>query len=247
MVSTLVVAALLSAPDAGTLPHTLFIYSGGATREAATTEVAAFEKLRPALATVLAPLASGYPKVVESGTIDGLKPGFFVVVLAACDSALEADPASAPFHTAAQLLELYKAVDPKVYARSVRWPEPLACPDGLFAWMQPSTAEIKAGTGLLRISAIRTKKENEWSEPRGVTAAFLRDNHGEVLDSKVEEDGCDVQVLEKKGRGVHLGETCVSSRCTGLGYSQDDTTWTAKDGKLVVDQQEKVLSKAWCD
>lgn len=61
-------------------------------------------------------LAAGYPQLVESATMPGLKPGFFVVVLGSC-----ADRSEADVH-----LELMRAVAPGAYVRSVEGPS--ACP-----------------------------------------------------------------------------------------------------------------------
>jgi hypothetical protein len=49
-------------------------------------------------------LAAGFPKLVESASLPGLKPGFFVVVLGQCDS-LEA-------------FDVIKAIYPAAYSRA---------------------------------------------------------------------------------------------------------------------------------
>jgi hypothetical protein len=244
MLPTLLVATLLGAPDAGPLPHTLFIFSGGATEAAAKAELAAFEQLRGSFEKLLAPLSKGYPKVVESAKIDGLKPGFFIVVLAACDSALtpNSDKREAPFHTVPQLLELYKAIDARVYARSVTWPEPLACPEALYRWAPPRSAEVKVPGGSLRGSLIDIDEESP-----SVLALFLRDDKGAVLDSKVEQDTCSPGEIEKNGRGLEVSQTCVTGRCTSWGHSQFDVTWTVLKGKILSKVKERVIDKASCD
>jgi hypothetical protein len=62
----------------------LLIWSGGATQEAAEAELAKL-KAWPYLPRVV--MATGYPRIEESAKVTGLKPGFFVVTMGACDEA----------------------------------------------------------------------------------------------------------------------------------------------------------------
>ena len=62
--------------------------------------------------------AEGFPRVVDSASVRGLKAGFHVVVLAACDEA----------RAASLLLDQVRLSVPGAYVREVSWPLPLGCP-----------------------------------------------------------------------------------------------------------------------
>ncbi len=62
----------------------LLIWSGGATQEAAEAELA---KLKSWTYFNRVAMAPGYPRVEESAKVAGLKPGFYVVTMGACDEA----------------------------------------------------------------------------------------------------------------------------------------------------------------
>jgi hypothetical protein len=94
----------------------VLIWGGGASRAEAEASLSTYREREKTWAGALT-LAEGYPRIVESQSVPGLKPGFVVVVLGAC----------AP-EEGAKLLEGFKAFEPAVYAREVAWSEALACP-----------------------------------------------------------------------------------------------------------------------
>lgn len=76
------IAAVLSfSLAAAPMESRLFIASGAKTKAEAEQQLKALKKQSELV------LAPGYPKLVESKTIEGLNPGFFLVVFGACDDA----------------------------------------------------------------------------------------------------------------------------------------------------------------
>jgi hypothetical protein len=84
----------------------MIIWSGGRTQAEAEKQAEAFKRYAEALKDFV----EITPVVVESASVDGLKPGFFVVALGVCD-----DKASSNF------LKLFQAIEPSVYARQVHY------------------------------------------------------------------------------------------------------------------------------
>ena len=76
--------ALVSAMASAQAPQHL-VFSGGTTRADGDAALASWKRLAPLIDPHVR-LAAGFPKVVESASLPGLKPGFFVVVLGQCDS-----------------------------------------------------------------------------------------------------------------------------------------------------------------
>jgi hypothetical protein len=84
----------------------MIIWSGGRTENEAQSQLESFQRYVEALKDFL----TVTPLVVESATVEGLKPGFFVVALGVCDE----KAARAP-------LKLFQAIEPSVYARRVHY------------------------------------------------------------------------------------------------------------------------------
>ncbi len=111
----LLVSLVMSATVRAELPRSVLIFSGGKTRAAAEAALASFKKLEPHLSSALT-LAQGEPRIVESDSLPGLKPGFFVVTLGVCSDTRYVLPA-------------LKAVYPGVYERELEADRPESCPE----------------------------------------------------------------------------------------------------------------------
>jgi hypothetical protein len=94
----------------------VLIWGGGASRAEAEVALTTYREREKAWAGVLK-LAEGYPRIVESKSVSGLKPGFVVVLLGACVP-----------EEAAKVLGDFKAFEPAMYSREVSWTEAMACP-----------------------------------------------------------------------------------------------------------------------
>jgi hypothetical protein len=84
----------------------MIIWSGGHTHAEADKQAESFQRYAQALKDFV----EVTPVVVESASVEGLKPGFLVVALGVCD-----EKASHNF------LKLFQAIEPAVYARQVHY------------------------------------------------------------------------------------------------------------------------------
>jgi len=84
----------------------MIIWSGGRTEAEAQTQLQSFERYAAALKDFI----DVTPVVVESASVEGLKPGFFVVTLGVCDENSVSFP-----------LKLFQAIEPAVYMRQVHY------------------------------------------------------------------------------------------------------------------------------
>ncbi|RKH37399.1 hypothetical protein [Corallococcus sicarius] len=117
-------------------------------------------------------VAEGYPRIVQSAAVPGLKPGFVVVVLGACE------PAAGP-----KVLETLKAFEPTAYARDVTWAEPLACPELGPKWRVIQSKSWKKKEGTLTAVLLETLPKHEPRETRQVLRVMLRAPDGRPLGS----------------------------------------------------------------
>ncbi len=133
LVFALVLGCSLAA-RANAAPLHLLVLSGGTTEADAKKALGSFQRLQPVLEKGVT-LAAGYPRVLESKTVPGLKPGFWIVALGACRDAkpaLEAVKAAYPGAYARQLQDGAAAEACPALSRSAPAPlaEPLAVPGG---------------------------------------------------------------------------------------------------------------------
>ncbi|MBZ4422739.1 hypothetical protein [Myxococcus sp. RHSTA-1-4] len=121
----------------------------------------------------------GFPTLVESRTIRGLKPGFWVWVVGFC-----------PADDSGRVLELLKAVAPDTYARDVNIPgKKLACPEAGKATLKEDSRSFKLSGGRrLRVLTHEESSQPEGDEPgdsytRTRYTFVLMSKSGEVLDT----------------------------------------------------------------
>jgi hypothetical protein len=192
-------AAAPAAPASGVK---VIIWGGGASAAEAEKELAAWKSENEVLSGLVA-LAPGFPRVIESKTVPGLKPGFHVVLLGACTgSALDR-----PLHA---LQGLRKGV----YARPGALPAAGACPT-LQGGFEPLELERtkKGSAELTMIGFLATKSAQEhlpWSYrfiQRDATGAMMSWLHMENTAGAV--SGCDVPQSKKASDGFTLSLECV--------------------------------------
>ncbi|RKH63457.1 hypothetical protein [Corallococcus aberystwythensis] len=153
-------------------PAQLLIWGGGkdtAEAEASLGRWQARAKTKEWAGTLK--VAEGYPRIVQSGTVPGLKPGFVVVVLGACEPA-----------AGSKVLETLKAFEPAVYARDVTWAEPLACPQLGPEWrvVQSKSWKKKAGT-LTAVLLQGPESKDPYKPTLQALRVMLRAPDGELL------------------------------------------------------------------
>jgi hypothetical protein len=125
-------------------------------------------------------LAEGHPRLIESKSMPGLKPGFWVWVLGTC-AAGDAKP----------VLEHLQLLAPGTYSREVTVPESaLACPDtGGASALKPRTEVLKLGPDATVRVFTQDESESPDEDGRGESIDRTRvhfvlfDKGGQVLDS----------------------------------------------------------------
>ncbi len=142
----LALALLLAAvpPTSPGDPLDALILGGGKTTAEAQQWLGHWRAVTPELEGLFA-LAPGYPKVVESSTLPGLKAGFHVVVLGFCPAAQREAP-----HRFA------KAVFPGVYAKPVTG-QSAACPEVAPGHRLEDAQGLVQGTHRLAVLALAPK------------------------------------------------------------------------------------------
>ncbi|RKH58300.1 hypothetical protein [Corallococcus llansteffanensis] len=159
-----VVAAVLAwtgVAGAEPQPAQLLIWGGGKDTAEAETSLGRWqERAKKNEWEGTLKVAEGYPRILQSGTVPGLKPGFMVVVLGACA------PAAGP-----KVLETLKAFEPAAYARDVTWAEPLACPQLGPEWRVVQSKSWKKKDHTLTAVLLETLPKDD---PRRTTRQALR-------------------------------------------------------------------------
>jgi hypothetical protein len=181
-VALLLAAAPAQPAGAGQPSPKMLIWDGGATEEEARAKIRGWESSALPIQEQVN-LAAGFPKVLESRTIVGLKPGFWIVVLGVCAAGHEAKP-----------LEALKSLEPKIYVRDVEWSGPLACPMKAETWDWPRTSQVKKKSRELTVLIFERQETypgGEFEERSWKAVAILRDARAQLLDLVVERSSKD--------------------------------------------------------
>jgi hypothetical protein len=247
----LLIMALLAQAPASAAPPTgssLLIWGGGVKREDAERDLQEVQRVVEPLKGVLT-LAAGYPRLLESKTISGLKPGFWIVALGACP-----DPA--------QPLALFRAIRGGVYERNVQLgnTDPSGCPvvGNGWDWPAPVQVKIRSRTLVVLPFVYQLTEEGDFAREynKGLAVGFLVDAAGHVLDTRATPSSSDYSTLGPiavEASGVALGESYVDEPCTGLDAHTFLTMKrtlrfeVAGDGVAIKEQSKKILKKEKCD
>jgi len=215
----MLVSLLLAQAPAPAAPRQLVIWSGGATRAEAEEALTRYRKREKDFGEHLQ-LAGGYPRILESAKVEGLKPGFFVVALGVCAS--EKDPGFVMLDT----------WEPAVYSRPVQLAES-TCPKPADRWeaggqiwsfataqrLQVKGAELSA----LVLARERTEEGGEF-ETKGWRAWLFLRKGAKVLASQTVESGGDFAIfksLEARGAALVLVEENTEPSCYGGGEAYE--------------------------
>lgn len=225
-----------SAFAADTAAARALIWGGGTTPEAGAAAMKSFDAAAEQVKALLE-LSPGYPKLVKSASVAGLKPGFHVVLLGLC----AVDDAVVP-------LGLLKSVEPKAYARPVSLESAATCPKPAKGWTVKPAESVSADGNTLTVH-VALGDGGAW---RILTS--LRDAGGEWLDFKSLGDSeCDGErgSSEPKaaadGAAVKVDVTCYSPGCTTL--SEQAFTWRfeAKGKRLKQSKKAGKYVQGECD
>ncbi len=216
-------------------PATLLVWGGGKTPADAQKALDDW-KSRSEGWLAFVKLADGFPRIVESKTVEGLNPGFHIVVLGACEDALKAQ----------HVLDFFKQVEPAVYSKQATWADTTSCPGGQSGWeWSPEVARVKTKEHTLSGVLLFTE-----SSPKMKVLLRYEPKGGEAKVSWLDEDGRDCDgagPFEPRGAGLSFEQECITGRCTTEGRSSFRTTFTVKNGQVARTVKETVISKAWCD
>ncbi|MFT3711023.1 MAG: hypothetical protein QM817_25635 [Archangium sp.] len=218
---------LLSAAAHAEVSTRALIWGGGATPDDAAAALKNFRET-PQVSQLLE-FSAGYPKIVESKSVAGLKPGFHVVLLGVCG----ADESVVP-------LSALKAMQPQVYARPVQITE-RNCPKLNAQWK----AETKVNGQVTSIGL--TGPYGSWK-----ILVSLLDANGEIIDFKAVSDadcprGADLHGWDATSESTTVSYTCMEAGCTAPDETDMDETFTVVKKRLKQKTGRGAYRKGMCD
>ncbi|WP_375757667.1 hypothetical protein [Corallococcus exercitus] len=241
------------------------IWKGSKDKAEAEAQEAAWPELAKLLEKTGLTLPEGHPRLVESKTVPGLKPGFWVWLLGTC-AGDEGGP----------ILEHLKLLAPGTYSREVKLSsDKLACPEGPEAPLRARDEVLKVSAGATLRVFTQEETESPDEEGRGNTVSRTRFHFvlfgkgGEVLDMADTEGDEDVsgndpgtgptayrctntqiETSKKKGRLVltrHCGASAFAE-CGSMRSADESVTVTVDNGVVSASAEErKNVEYAECD
>ncbi|MDP1827063.1 MAG: hypothetical protein Q8L48_27565 [Archangium sp.] len=216
-----VLTILLAAPAEAAELQALILT--GATTEAAAKPLLEAAQKRAATFSTLLVLPPGFPRLVQSDTLVGLKPGFWIVLAGFCKTD--------------DMLTGLKALDAGAYAKTVTADEAAACPAFATGW-SAATEEVKVAQKrtLRGVLFDPDDREDEWK-----FFATLREKNGAVISELALRQGADSPCLyggrnelTAKGATLVLKSTdCLKPRgCPNPGEATISITVSAPDGGI---------------
>lgn len=242
----LLVTLLLAAQTS----HAAFVWSGGATPAEGAAALAHLDAQKKELATFMT-FAPGYPKVVASADVQGMKPGFHVVILGVCPQGAAAE------------LAIVKAFSGAAYAREVS--VPAACPTLIGKANVVASRSTKKDDLVLTVSEIAVAREDgndagsmSTGSTRSEVVAVLRNKSGALVKMDVRQGdsappiemfgtSCDGALVENKGGAVRFVAACKATilEC-GSNESRHTTAYEIHDGTLLVEETSKETKPHFC-
>ncbi len=233
-------------PTPASETRTLLVWGGGQSR-AEAEKVAADYEVRAKLWKGLLRLADGYPRILESASVPGLNPGFYVVVLGVCEA-----------KAGAELAGTFDLFEPRTYPREVTWAEPgaLPCPTLAENWRPDETARARGKAGELLAASFSSSETSGEVEYRNWFIALTAvDKKGELIDSSAVTNSdnhfAELQSLTAKGAEVELVEQVVKPACHGAPeYRVRRRVWRygLKNGAIVARKvSDKVTESGPCE
>lgn len=208
----------------------------GATTEAAGTPLMEAAKKRVEAASAVLKLAPGFPRLIQSDRIKGLKPGFWIVVAGFCRSD--------------QPLVSLKALDAGAYAKPVQVEDPESCPTNVEGWSATTHEAKDAERRLLRGTLFQSSGQvEEWR-----LFVSLRDKSGVLLTERVLVESSATRCLQGgdaklKAKGPSLivrTEDCAMPRgCPNPGAGTTELTVSAEGDAGLLVQDEVIASPGY--
>lgn len=226
-------ALALVARGASASPVTAVIWRGGSkTAEEAAGAMKEWERVREDVSRVVE-LPRGYPQIVRSETVPGLRAGFHAVLLGYC-----AEPEGA------RVLSLLRVLDPEIYGRPVEGPAD-ACPRADPALTVAGPLKVKAGAAnTLTVAALSGPNDGSV----GLAVALLRDAQGKVLERRTFADVCwGLEVTRLDKARLRVSGTCYGERCTVPEILERSWTLEAEEAIATRERNGRQLQKMSCD
>ncbi len=220
-------------------PPQMLIWGGGTTREEAEKSLAEFRAEEGGWLEYYK-LAEGFPRVLESKTVPGLKPGFFVVALGVC-----------PAKTSPSVLGVMKVSTPFVYARPVTWDTAdKDCPDSGKTSVDARTWKKK---GLELVAVQVARDDGSWE-----MTMHLHDKAGKLLDTVLVDSTdarswaigtCDTNDSSLDDGGPRASFGCDMAGCTTLAHLSYDTVYgiDVSAGKIQSKEVNRNFRPGECD
>ncbi len=208
----------------------LIIADGAATQAEAEVKLDAARQAMKAWPAAFE-LAPGYPRVLESATVAGLKPGFFVVALGACARGVLASPEQ-------PALRAFQAWAVGVYSRPVSGVA-LACPT------------LRAGVKVsAEVQPVQKQRLGVWTVTTAAGcegALVLTGPKGEAVGKEaVSGDTC-ASLVNRTGTRWCGVEEVFAPRCTTPDRIEVTTCVEVRGGVLVRKEDQVLLHKGECD
>lgn len=203
------------------------IWGGGATPEDAAAALKNFRETDSV--NRFFEFTSGYPKVVESKSLAGLKPGFHVVLLGVCGA-----------DESVLALSALKSLQPQVYARPVQITE-RNCPKLKAEWK----SETKVNGSVTSIGLVGPY--GSWT-----ILVSLLDASGEIVDFKSVSDadctrGAELHGWDATSESTTVSYTCMEIGCTAPDETDIDETFTVVKKRLKQKTNRGAYRKGMCD
>lgn len=227
-------AAVPSAPEAATEARLLILGGGTGRGDGAKAEQLWNERLAEQAANpsgIPWVPTSGFPKIVESASVEGLKPGFHVLVLGACQEG-----------PGLLLLEMARQFHPGSYFRNVKWQGELPCPTLAGPWKLESQGIAGGDGGEIRVWKVKyqtypTLLPDVILEARSDSGALLEVRacdlaKAEKLAALSTSLGCSVQSVKTTDSDVRLVYGCSAPGGTTLSSQEVEERVSLAGGKL---------------
>jgi hypothetical protein len=225
--------SLWSAVTFAAEPMHVLIFAGGVTEADGAAALSSFKKLEATIAQVVK-LPAGEPKVVDSSTLPGLKPGFRVVTLGVCK-------------TPGPALAALKAIYPGTYSKQLTGDVgPEKCPVLTGLVVAPIEPTVKVGASMLSAFVItEAGKDERGRETPSSTVGFVLVEKKTGLVRSVDTADGDSSGRSGEGPAGWEYEECtasVSAEKTGFLISR-----SCSDERTGCAQGESAIPKRWTE
>ena len=213
-------------------PMHVIIFAGGVTEADGAAALASFKKLENTIAQAVK-LPAGEPKVVDSATLAGLKPGFRVVTLGVCK-------------TPGPALAALKAIYPGVYSKQLTEAVPERCPTLTETAAAPFDPAVKVGPLVINAFTLtEPSTDDRGRDTSSSTVGFVLVEKSTGLVKAIETTDGDSASASGDGPGGREYEECstvVTAEKAGFLIARNCT-----DERTGCNGGERAIPKRWSE